>query len=148
MSLFPDILRESIKEFDPSGNKLRLPQQWSYRPEKAVDNLGNNLVNTEIDIVMETPTHLFIGEAKHQAGLGTDGNDVLVHQLIRQYVMAWILVVLRGKHRKVVPFVVGGKENLSSLKNTEQVKFMRCQGWLRKENVMTWKDIAKIARGS
>ncbi len=141
VTLFPD-LRERISKFDPSGNKLRLPKQLNYEPEKAVDVLGNNLVNTEIDVVLETPTHLLIGEAKHKARLGTDGDDVLVHQLIRQYVMAWMLVVLRDQNRKVVPFVVGGNAEQS------QVKFMIGQKWMPEENVISWKDIKRISGDS
>ena len=41
-----------------------------------------------IDIVLETTDRLFIGEAKLESTLGSDSDHVLVHQLIRQYVMA------------------------------------------------------------
>ena len=44
---------------------LTLPNTWNYKPEGHEKSLFNNLRNTEIDIVLETPRHLFIGEAKH-----------------------------------------------------------------------------------
>ena len=82
--LFPN-LREKIEEFQSEkGLKLQLPNQWNYDvPEDRMAQLGNNLVNTEIDVVLETPKCLFIGEAKAESTFGTDGSDVLVHQLIR-----------------------------------------------------------------
>lgn len=143
--LFPD-LRRRIEEFDTSGKSLRLPQKWNYTANGAEDMLASNLINTEIDVVVDTPTHLFIGEAKEESGLDANGQYVLVHQLFRQYVMAWTLTVLRGRNRKVVPFVVGDGCKLDSLKNTEQVKFMQRQGWLKEENVLSWEQIAELAR--
>ena len=138
--LFPD-LRKRIEEFSQPGNELRLPQKWNYNPNHVEDTLASNLINTEIDIAIETPTHLFIGEAKEESGFDGDGQYVLVHQLIRQYVMAWVLISLQGKNKKVVPFVVGGN------KNQNQVKFMKKQGWLDKKNVLSWKCVKAIAEG-
>lgn len=146
-SLFPD-LREKIGAFRSGNQHLNLPQKWNYKPAFNVDStnrLGNNLVATEIDVVLETPDSLFVGEAKHESDFGTDGRDVLVHQLIRQYVMAWILVIERGCNKRVVPFVVVDRKNLDSVKNTLQVKFMIEQGWLLKRNVLPWDDIKELA---
>ena len=116
--------------------------------------LFSNLSKTEIDIVLQNPGHIFIGEAKHESKLGSAGKLILVHQLIRQYVMAKILVDLvpAFRQKKVVPFVVGDGENLASLKNTVQVKFMVQQGrveegWLKEENVLSWKDIQTLVKG-
>lgn len=145
-SLFPD-LRERVERFDPSGNQMRRPENWSYNPQNSIDLLASNLVNSEIDVVIETPRFLFVGEAKDEAGLGSDGQYVLVHQLIRQYVMAWTLVVLKCRNQKVVPFVVGDACKLSSLKNTAQVEFMNQQGWLPERNVLSWDEIQEIAKG-
>ena len=61
--------------------------------------LANNLRNTEIDIVLESQHHLFIGEAKREAKFG-DRASVLKHQLVRQYVMARILLELVGKKKR------------------------------------------------
>ena len=101
--------------------------------------LLNNLYNTEIDIVIETPASLFIGEAKHEASFGADSRLVLVHQLIRQYVMAKSLLNTLGCRRRVVPFVVG--DDVGRLKKRQQVRFMVAQGWMRGRNVLDWKDI-------
>ena len=53
--------------------------------------------------------------------------------------------------KKVVPFVVG--DNVDGLKKFQQVQFMIDQGklnhcpgdWLNEDNILSWKDIAKIA---
>ena len=70
-------------------------------------------------------------EAKHEMSCGGDGNLVLVHQLMRQYVMARILVeYLPNPSKKVViPFVIGDK--IENMKKTFQDKFMISQGWLK-----------------
>ena len=68
------------------------PRNYDVSTKDRMANLGNNLVNTEIDIVLQSPNHLFIGEAKHEMTFGANGRLVLVHQLIRQYVMAKILM--------------------------------------------------------
>ena len=142
--LFPD-LRQRICEF----NDLRLPKPCNYdvSTEIRMQSLYNNLRNTEIDIVLQTDRHLFIGEAKDESGFGANGRLVLVHQLIRQYVLARILVDLLPGHRNkgVVPFIVGHPDKLASLKKTSQVRFMCREGWLTEENVMSWDDIERIA---
>ena len=104
----------------------------------------NNLLHTEIDIVVGTPRHLFIGEAKHLSGFGYDGSDVLVHQLVRQYVMAKMLVELRDPYEEIegVPFVVG--DDVDQLHRTGQVRFMIDQKWLKTENVLCWEEIEKL----
>ena len=106
----------------------------------------NNLHHTEIDIVLETPERLFIGEAKYESGFGGDSKLVLVHQLIRQFVMATILLDLLGEKKNLVPFVVVDDGNLRSVKNTAQVKFMVDQGWLKGENVLSWREIDAIKK--
>ncbi len=134
-------LRESIENF--GGFQLR---RDSYRvSDENRIRLFNNLRNTEIDVALETPNCLFVGEAKDESNLGADGDDLLVHQLIRQHVMVEILAELCGAKRKVVHFVVGHKDRVPSLENTVQVKFMKQQGWLPERNVLSWDDIEKLA---
>ena len=72
---------------------------------------------------------------------GANGNLVLVHQLIRQYVMATILVEISNNRprKQVIPFVVG--DNVGTLKKSSQVRFMISQGWLREANVLCWGEI-------
>ena len=150
--LFPH-LRKEIKEAKELRLNLQCSNYHPKHPDNDVDSLRNNLRNTEIDIVLDTPTHLFIGEAKHESKLRGDGKLILVHQLIRQYVMASILVDLtatEGCAKEIVPFLVGDK--IDSLMNVHQVRFMIKQhncnhspgDWLRKENVLSWDCIRKI----
>ena len=89
---------------------------------EGAKKLLNNLYNTEIDIVIETPKRLFIGEAKHEADFGSDSRLVLVHQLIRQYVMAQALLETLGCKKQVIPFIVG--PDAAKLKEKGQVRFM------------------------
>ena len=93
-------------------------------------------------MVLETPTHLFIGEAKHEMSFGANGNHVLVHQLIRQYVMAKILIEYSASSKAVVPFVVC--DSVDAVLRTSQVRFMMAQGWLRKENVLCWGKVKAL----
>ena len=145
-------LRDEIKEF----NGFEALKDWNYyvsdkilvqKPIKtinAAEELSSNLIHTETDIVLQTKSHLFIGEAKHESPLDAKSKYVLVHQLIRQYVMARILVDLIPSNKQIVPFVVGDSDQLESIRNTGQVKFMVKKGWLKKENVLSWDEIEKL----
>lgn len=151
--LFPQ-LRRDIKRFSNQGsqNPLQAPGESdkisNYDPshcDESKEGLFNNLRNTEIDIVLETPGSLFIGEAKGEAGLGADGSLVLVHQLIRQYVTASILLDIMGIEKNVVPFLVVEEEKRDGMMNTGQVKFMTdIKKCLKKENVITWRFIRTL----
>ena len=142
-------LRDDIQKFNKIGTKnaLRIPNAWNYDPCKVEPKPGqtgegalfNNLRNTEVDIVLETPGHLFIGEAKDESVLGGSGPLVLVHQLIRQYVTARILLRVMGSEKEIVPFLVVADNDY--MKRTGQVQFMISQEWLKKKNVLTWADI-------
>ena len=147
--LFPKLHRE-IEKFVDQGRFKKL-QGINYNPsiENGEYTLGNNLSHTEIDVVLETPNNLYIGEAKDESNFNADSRRVLVHQLIRQYVMASILVkrlVSEGHAPKktVIPFVVGN--DTEKIKKNGQVKFMIRQGWLKKENVLSWECIENLAR--
>ena len=142
-SLFPD-LRKFVQNPKYKFQKLTDINYDVSKPEYR-RTLYNNLRGTEIDIVLETSDHLFIGEAKDESRLGRNGKYVLVHQLIRQYVMAKILleIVYSSNDKKgVIPFIVG--TNLSSIKNHDQVKLMIDKGWLKEKNVLTWKCIEEL----
>ena len=108
--------------------------------------LFQNLRNTEVDIVLEDSEYLYIGEAKHEKGFGADGKLILVHQLIRQYVMARILLDMSAStaSKRIVPFV--GGDDVSKLKKINQVRFMINQGWLQEDNVLSWQEIKDLAR--
>ncbi len=149
-------LEEFIEERRGQAGKPNMQdlQDWNYRvsvPTRAGKSgqavLGSNLYETEVDIVLGTPSHLFIGEAKVESKLDAKSQYVLVHQLIREYVMARILVdrlVCEDKitPKKVIPFVV--RNNLTGREQV-QVDFMMKQGWLREENVLTWDCIKRLA---
>ena len=109
--------------------------------ERAESRLTNNLLGTEVDVVLETPKHLFIGEVKHESTFGADGKLVLVHQLVRQYVTATILLQIAGERKEVIPFVVG--DSTDYLNKTSQVRFMISQGWLSQANVLDWGDVKR-----
>jgi len=136
--LFPN-LRGNIEEFG-EFHKLQ-PDNYDVSNKDRMVNLANNLANTEIDVVLETPNHLFIGEAKHEMSFGANGDLVLVHQLIRQYVMAKILIEFSNNRKAVVPFVVC--DSVEDVMRTSQVRFMIEQRWLKEENVLDWKEIKK-----
>ncbi len=138
--LFPHLSNNIL-----SFSHLQTSQSFNYNPSQANQevNLRNNLGNTEIDIVLETPNHLFIGEAKHETGFdNSDTSDVLVHQLIRQYVTTKVLLNILGNKKKVVQFVVA--DDRDHTMNFGQVKFLLQQCWMSENNVLTWKDIKEF----
>ena len=143
---FP-LLREEIMEFEGANRFAKLQAHNYIVPVSVSDrkSLADNLKNTEVDIVLETPERIFIGEAKDESDLGTSGRLILVHQLIRQYVTATVLVDLLGcPEKKIVPFVVTDKNRLGSTNNKAQVTFMIEQKWLRRKNVLSWGQVNDI----
>ena len=137
--LFPN-LRADIEE---SGSFATLKaNNYAVETPDQRSSLASNLFHTEIDIVLESPSHLFIGEAKHLSDLGADSRHVLTHQLVRQYVMARILVELRGTEHTVVPFVVS--DGGTDVENSSQVQFMLEQCYLREANILQWSDIEAL----
>ena len=119
----------------------------NYDPSLEGD-LFNNLRHTEIDIAIISGKHLILGEAKHQSSLDAKSSYVLVHQLIRQRVMAQILLRVSGADLEITHFLVGDKKRLDTMKNRVQVKFMEKQKWLKPENVLSWDDIEQLTRAS
>ena len=102
-------------------------------------------MNTEIDIVISTPEYLLIGEAKHQETFGANSRHILVHQLIRQYVMASILVSMTvdenivKTHKEILSFVVC--DFPTQTRRMAQVEFLQKQGWINFSNVFSWAEI-------
>ena len=134
-------------------------KDWNYRASDDIlvhgrngtktpspEALNSNLRSTEIDIVLETPSHLFIGEAKDESRLDAKSSYVLVHQLIRQYVLAKMLLTTLGEHREIVQFVVGTK--VENLKKNEQVLFVEKQGWLKEHNILSWDCVKSVTEPS
>ena len=150
-SRFPD-LRDKIIEF-PGFNPLQ-PRNYNAEGQNA-KKLADHFKNTEFDIVLETSEHLFIGEAKDESSFGTDGKLVLVHQLIRQYVIAQILMDLVAETDKrplksIVPFVIAPRgKKLDSLERTAQIRFMTHypkeeEPCLKKSNILSWKELTSL----
>ena len=111
-----------------------IPNRWA--------KLYSNLRRTEIDIVLQSKEHLFVGEAKSETDkFGANPSHVLVHQLVRQYVMAQILVDLTGTRQKIVPFVVGAENKIPTMRNRGQVKFMKKHYGLKEENILSWDEV-------
>ena len=150
-------LRETIEDFNRSYEHNKEVSTFNDLEDRNYDasmlyktrisdKLTDNLRNTEIDVVLETQNYLFIGEAKQESPLDAKSQYILVHQLIREYVTAKILVDITRCDKQVVPFVVGDSKNLGSLRNTAQVKFMVHQCWLTEENILSWDCIEGIAK--
>ena len=143
--LFPH-LRENIVDFSKEGkhkfNALK-SDNYDVSTTESKKKLFNNLLNTEIDIVLEGPNHLFIGEAKLEMGLKGDSSNVLVHQIIRQYVTAKLLLKHLKCDKTIVPFIVKDKKRNPNL--ALQTRFLVCQGWLHKKHILTWEDVGKLA---
>ncbi len=150
-------LPEQICDYNDnaSTNKAKLKQ---LKPGNYVcfhdstQALYANVFNTEIDIVLSTPGYLLIGEAKHEETFGADSRLVLVHQLIRQYVMASILVDMIAQDNnselkeEVIPFIIC--DDPIQTKKSAQIKFLHHQGWINMDNVFSWSEIHKMTKES
>ncbi len=142
--MFANLRHDIVKFIDGTPeNPFRTLKDGNYDVSNLSGQKGlfQNLRNTEIDIVLETPRILFIGEAKYESRLGAAGGLVLVHQLIRQYVTASILLDIMGSEKRVVPFLVVDNEKHDSVMNTGQVNFMMQHYGLDRSNVLTWDEI-------
>ena len=144
--LFPH-LRENIVDFTNAGkhkfNDLK-SDNYDVSTLESKKKLFSNLLNTEIDIVLEAPNHIFIGEAKLEMSLKGDSNNLLVHQIIRQYVTAKLLLKHLKCDKTLVPFIVKDKRRNPNL--ALQTRFMVHKGWLKKENILRWEDVEQSAR--
>ena len=145
--------KPSCESSSSTTGRGTLPRSAGSSTASRSRNYGGRRKNRDsawsaaIDIVLETMDRLFIGEAKLESALGSDSDHVLVHQLIRQYVMAHILLdvlVNRAVYdsREVVPFVV--VEDADYTRRTSQIRFMVDQKWLRPEDVLSWHDVAGL----
>ena len=142
LALYGDCFPSLRQEVERSGVFKPLRAHNYLAEDECKEKLYKNLLNTEIDIVLQTSTHLCIGEAKVSQRFDTKSKYVLVHQLIRQYVMAKILVKLIGSNKKIVPFVVG--DCREDLMKDGQVQFMIKAKYLHSRNVLSWSDLSKI----
>ena len=128
---------KSLKHLD--GLPFKCLQDHNYVAKRPYRILCNNLFYPEIDVVLESPGFLYIGEAKSESVFSTDAPYVLVHQLIREYVMASVLLDYIGSVKKVVPFVVWDMTPEDSL--PVQVSFMKQYGL----KLLQWSDIKALS---
>lgn len=140
-------IRSTMKH--PKIRCLKDHQNYSTN-KKFKQKLVDNLRNTEIDIVLQTSDFLFIGEAKHESSFHASSEFVLVHQLVRQYVMAKTLLDVTDNKRRLVPFVIG--DCPKRMKGTSQVNLMtqlKCPNgdatWMDKRNVLSWECLEDVA---
>lgn len=155
-SEFPE-LRARVESFRHPKSGRRFNDLKSHNYDSSTINrpaLFSNLENTEIDVVLESEDSIFIGEAKHESKLKGQGKLILVHQLVREYVMATVLAHLVSKRDKlpvktIVPFVVVDEENYKSVMETAQIGFMTSpdkagRKWMSEKNVLTWAKIKEL----
>ena len=145
-------LREEIEEFrkgEPSTKTFQslLCRNYNVAGENA-KKLTNHFRNTEFDVVLETSKYLFIGEAKDESNFDAKSKYVLVHQLIRQYVIAQILVHLAKRPKTIVPFVVAPGNKLKDLKKNSQIRFMMKEGYLKDSNILSWGTLTPLPSAS
>lgn len=147
--LFPN-LRERVEGYYNKWAKLGQnlkPSNYHIGDDESIQQLYNNLLNTEIDIVLSAPGYLLIGEAKREETFGANSQHVLVHQLVRQYVMASMVVDMvdsdwkRETKTEVIPFIVG-----DNIKKTKQVKLLQNMGMLDIKNVNSWDELKQLIR--
>ena len=156
---YRDIFPKLHEQADMVGKKeLKLRSFENLRPynyaipqeDDLETKLFNNLLHTEIDIVLATSQYLFVGEAKHESKFGKNRDYVLPHQLVRQYVMARVLLRYIKKstdveERTVVPFVVGD-DPANLRKSHDQVRFMMGIKKLHNDNILPWEYIKNLSK--
>ena len=141
--LFPDLRTRIID----SGLFRKLEAgNYDVSTQERKHRLITNLISTEIDIVLESPEYVFIGEAKHKEDFGENPRDVLMNQFIREYVMAKMLVDCLRSDKEVIPFVVVTNKALRK-HGRIQTEFAISQDWMSKDSVLTWDDVEKLAEG-
>lgn len=136
-------LYENIEEYNqnnsPSLEIEREKNNYTVNRETLGDFL-KNLYYTEIDIVIRIENFLLIGEVKHTQTFGSKSEHVLVHQLVRQYVMASILTKELSERDNtaytVVPFIIA-----NNIERNGQVRLLESLGWLHRDNIIPWESI-------
>jgi hypothetical protein len=145
--LFPN-LSEKLQKYQEAAkgsSRLKIDAKLNYNPDRPnfKDNLYQNLGNTEVDIVLEAPGFVLIGEAKRDETFGAKSKHSLPHQLIRQYVMTVMLkhlLLIEGQDKtEILPFVIG-----DDVEKFAQIKAMIFLGCLDKSNIFSWKNIETL----
>ncbi|WP_413701091.1 hypothetical protein ACLKMH_04955 [Psychromonas sp. KJ10-10] len=136
-------LDEEIEKYNKSGKtKLRI-NEGKYKENYQINETSkgvfiNNLFSTEIDLVIKAGKYILIGEFKDTQSFNAKSDYVLVHQLVRQYVMSRVLMDLIGKNDYIIiPFVVTER----NVNNNSQIQLMQDLKWLIPENILSWSDV-------
>ena len=137
-------LSSCIKKRRLTDKRVKCLTDIAYKDKKKATS---NLIGTEIDIVLEADGYLCIGEAKEESKFGSNRKLALVHQLIRQYITATVLLALTHNCHKIVPFVVLSEEDQTKFREEEsrpfQLDFLIKQGWMKRCNIRSWCEIQK-----
>ena len=133
-------LRTQVESFD--GFWPLRTDNYTVNNEDAAQELTENLIHTELDIVIQSNSNLYIGEAKVESKLGYDGDSVLVHQLIRQRVVMELLLMHENLNHGIRHFLILQKQ---PNRLQDQMRFAIERGWFKRSNILTWKDLNELA---
>ena len=122
-------------------------ENYAIKKDEYNKTFVNNILNTEIDIVIQSKCCLYLGEAKKECAFSADSRNVLVHQLVRQRVLGTLLLNTLNSNLKLKQFVVMNNEPKEG-RRPKQLQFAINQKWIKKTNILTWDGLASIANGS
>jgi len=140
------------KVFEFKGFDLKyLKRSKSYNLKENSRQLCTNVYNTELDVLIADDYNVYVGEAKGEMRSNASATErMLVHQLVRGYVVVKTWIEYRGLKRpdgnamSVVPFIVAKDEDFASLMGNNQVQFMIKRRWLKAEHVLDWGKIKEL----
>ena len=139
--------------FEFKGFDLKyLKRSKSYNLKENSRQLCTNVYNTELDVLIADDYNVYVGEAKGEMRSNASATErMLVHQLVRGYVVVKTWIEYRGLKRpdgnamSVVPFIVAKDEDFASLMGNNQVQFMIKRRWLKAEHVLDWGKIKELS---
>lgn len=149
--------KADLRKFGQSLITIEEEEKAYKVSNKHKEELVNNLRNTEIDVILETPQRIYIGEAKYTQDFGSNRDLVLIHQLIRQYIVASALSSAIGRKKEIVPFVIFPRDKLKnwwelSEENSRsltrrcpaQVRFMIEMMGMTEQHCLTWEYLSQM----
>ena len=147
VDIYNELYTDLLGELRASQVTVSKERNYNVSGKEGRRKLYHHLHGTEFDVVLEAPGLLFLGEAKLGGSYNDSNDSVLRHQLVKQYVVANILLSYMGKRNDggqllIIPFVVSDKPD--TLKKSPQAKFMIKRGWLKADNIMSWDDINEL----
>ena len=143
-------LQGKVFEFKGFDHKY-LKRDKNYNLKENSGQLLTNVHNTELDVLIADDYNVYVGEAKGEMRPNASATErMLVHQLVRGYVVVKTWIEYRGLKRpdgnamSVVPFIVAKDEDFASLMGNNQVQFMIKRCWLKAEHVLDWGKIKEL----